>query len=371
VAVVGAAILWVSIGVLKGEPDDDWVDRGSPALAWTGDQLFVYGGNPVPDADEDVRTVEPLNDAALIDPDDGDADVLPDPPFDRPLRVQPAVVAVDDEVLVIGQLCRETENEDRACDPGAYRAAVYSVPDREWRPIELPGHLERISNGQSESVGSTSDGRAVVMLGARDGFGPVANRELWTYSVSDDEWEQLPSPETLVEGACLADDALVVGAGLLADTGDSTTVPSGDAAGPRLHVMGLDSDARVWFPTEPAGVPTGDAASMTCGDDLVLVDDGTAVKRVFQLGPDGGWSEAADQPGDDVYTGHLWTGEEFLFLDPNSPTLAYSPEDDAWRGIERAAPTGVRSVWTGEFVVGWPGRTDTPVEFAVDDGDTD
>jgi hypothetical protein len=31
----------------------------------------------------------------------------------------------------------------------------------------------------------------------------------------------------------------------------------------------------------------------------------------------------------------------------------------------------VRSVWTGEFVVGWPGRTDTPVEFAVDDGDTD
>ena len=31
---------------------------------------------------------------------------------------------------------------------------------------------------------------------------------------------------------------------------------------------------------------------MTCGDDLVLVDDGTEVKRVFQLGPGGGWREA-------------------------------------------------------------------------------
>jgi hypothetical protein len=168
----------------------------------------------------------------------------------------------------------------------------------------------------------------------------------------------------------MADDAVVVGSGLLAasaiDGGDVAPSRVADA-GPTLRIMGLDSDTRVWFPTEPAGViPTEDSATMTCGDDLVMVDDGTQVKRVFELGPDGGWDEAADQPGDDVYTGHLWTGSELLFLDPNSPTLAYDPEADTWRGIEGSAPTGLRSVWTGELVVGWPGRTDLPVSFPVE-----
>jgi hypothetical protein len=214
----------------------------------------------------------------------------------------------------------------------------------------------------------------VVLLGARDGFGALANREVWTYSFADDEWEALPSPGTLIEGACLAGDAVVVGSGLLAETaddavGDVTPTDPDDMAlaGPTLRVLALDGDARVWFPTESAGVlPTGDTASMTCGDDLVMVDDGTEVKRVFDLGPGGGWRETAEQPGDDVHTSRVWTGEEFLFLDANSPTLAYDPEADEWRGVEGSDPTGVQSVWTGEFIVGWPGRTDLPVEFRVD-----
>ena len=365
---LAAGILWVSIGVLRGEPDDEWVDRGSPSLAWAGDRLFVFGGTPVPDDTESVRTVEPLNDAALIDPETDEVDVLPEPPFDRPLRGRPAALTVDDEVFVIGQRCRETENEERACDGGAYDAAVYSMADEEWRTVELPGRLEVISNGQSEPVGVTSDGRAVVLLGARDGFGALANREVWTYSLSDDVWESLPSPGVLIEGACMAGDAVVVGSGLLAETADD----SAGNLGPTLRVMGLNSETRVWFPTESAGVvPTGDIASMTCGDDLVLVDDGSVTKRVFDLGPGGGWREAAPQPGDDLFTSHLWTGDEFLFLDRNSPTLAYDPDRDSWRGIEGAAATGVQSVWTGELVVGWPGRTDLPVEFRVDGDDSD
>ncbi len=311
---VAAVVLWLSIGVLRGEPDDDWDDRGSPALAWVGDRLFVYGGTPVPGESESVRTVEPLNDAALIDPDDGRVDVLPEPPFERPMRTQPAALAVDDEVLVIGQLCRESDSESRGCEPGAYRAAVYSEPDDEWREVELPGRLERITNGQSEPVGVTSDGRAVVVLGAQDeGFGALVTRELWVYSLEDDEWEPLPSPGALIEGACLAGDGVVVGSGLLAATADDAvgdvepTDPDALAlAGPALRILALDGEARVWFPTAAAGVlPTGDVASMACGDDLVLVDDGTGVKRVFDLGPGGGWRESAPQPGDDVHDGRL------------------------------------------------------------------
>ena len=96
---------------------------------------------------------------------------------------------------------------------------------------------------------------------------------------------------------------------------------------------------------------------------------GVKVIELAGIGPGGGWRSAAPQPGDDVHASHLWTGEEFLFLDPNAPTLAYDPEADEWRGIEGSAATGLRSVWTGEFVVGWPGRTDLPVEFRVDGED--
>lgn len=354
--------------MLRG--DDDWAPRGSPALAWTGERLFVYGGNPVPSERENALNAEPLNDAALIDPANGDVDQLPDPPFDRPLRVAPAAVAVDDEVVVLGQLCRETDRDDRACDAGAYRGAVYSVADDDWREIDLPNHLKLISNGQSEGLGTTSDGRAVLVLGGRDGFGAIANREIWTYSPADDEWEQLPSPGSLIEGVCLAGDDLVVGSGLLPQTAAGAPVTPTDpaAGGPSLAVLALDGDARVWFPTGQAGVmPTGDQASITCGDEVVLFDDGSEALRVFDFGPEGGWRNPAPKPGDDAHASRLWTGEEFLFLDANAPTLGYDPVADTWRGIENSAPTGLRSVWTGDSVVGWPGRTDTPVQFDVDD----
>ena len=53
--------------------------------------------------------------------------------------------------------------------------------------------------------------------------------------------------------------------------------------------------------------------------------------------------------------------------DPNSPMLAYDPEADGWRGIEGSAPTAGSSVWTGELVVGWSGRSDRPVTFRIED----
>lgn len=358
VVVVAGVVLWWSFGVLRGDGGDDWARRGSPALAWTGDQLFVYGGAPVPGDTETVRSSEPLGNAALIDPESGEVDTLPGAPFDRALAVAPAAVAVDDEVFVVGAMCREAE-DDLGCPAGGYRAAVYSIPDDEWREVEVPDQLKLISNGQSEAVGTTSDGRAVVVLGARDGFGALASRQIWTYSPADDTWEMLPAPGSLIEGVCMANDAVVVGSGLLPSTAAG--------AGPTLQVMALDGDARVWFPTEAAGVtPFGDTASLTCGDDLVLFDDGDSVREVFDLGVDGGWRAAADAPGDDSHASRLWTGEEFLFLDPTAPNLAYDPVADTWRGLEGSAPSGIRPVWTGDAVIAWPGRTETPVTFEVD-----
>jgi hypothetical protein len=265
---------------------------------------------------------------------------------------------VGDEVVVVGQVCREPpEDVERGCAPGLYRAAVYSITDDDWRRVDLPLELQQISNGLSEAVGATSDGRAVVLLGPRGGFGAFANREVWTYDPAEDAWEVLPRPGTLVEGVCLAEDVVVVGSGLL---------PESSVAGPELRVMALDGDARVWLPTEAVGeVPTGEFASMTCGDDLVLFDDGEEMLQVFDLGVEGGWREPEPPPEDDVHAFRLWADGEFLFLDANAPTLAYDPEADSWRGIEGSAPTGANAVWTGEAVVGWPGRTDAPVMFEV------
>lgn len=353
---VAGVVLWWSLGVLRGD-GDDWARRGSPALAWTGDQLFVYGGTPVPRDTETVRSAEPLGSAALIDPESGDVDTLPEAPFDRALAVAPAAVAVGDEVFVVGAMCREAE-EDVGCPAGGYRAAAYSIPDDEWREVDIPDPLQLISNGQSEAVGMTSDGRAVVVLGSREGFGAIANRQIWTYSPADDEWEMLPAPGGLIEGVCLAGDVVVVGSGLLADT----------AAGvaPVLRVRALDSEASGWIATEPAqAAPVGEAANLTCGEDLVLFDDDETLRQVFDFGTGGGWRATAEAPGDDTHASRLWTGEEFLFLDPTAPNLAYDPVADTWRGIEGSAPSGVNPVWTGDAVVAWPGRTDTPVTFEV------
>ncbi len=363
VVVVAAVVLWVSLGVLRGDGGDDWSRRGSPALAWTGDRLFVYGGTRVPRDPETVRSSAPLANAALIAPGSGEVDPLPAAPFERALKVAPAAAVVGDEVLVVGALCREA-TEDLGCPPGGYRAAVYSIPDDEWRAVEMPDQVKLISNGQAEAVGTTSDGRAVLVLGARDGFGALANRQIWTYSPADDAWERLPDPGALIEGVCLAGDAVIVGSGLLRET---ATTGDANGVGARLRVMALDGDARAWFPTVAAGVaPTGDQASMTCGETRVLVDDGGGALRIFDLGPGGGWRTPVEQPGDDVHASRLWTGEEFLFLDPGSPTMAYDPDSDTWRGIEGSGPSGVNPVWAGDAVVAWPGRTDTPVRFGVD-----
>lgn len=353
-------MLWVSWGVLAGD-GDDWARRGGPALAWTGDRLFVYGGLRVPRETQTAVELEPLDDAALIDPASGDVDRLPATPFEQGLRPTPAAAAVGDEVLLVGSQCRESTNR-QGCPSGGYRAAVYSIPDDEWRPVGLPGPLQTIENGQAEVAGVTSDGRAVLVLGGREGFGALANRQLWVYDPGSDEWEQLPLPGVLIEGVCLARDVLVVGTDLLPEEGAAVSTE-----GPRLQVMDLARDTRGWLPTGGAGVvPEGDAGNLTCGDDVILFDDGAAAQQVFDLGADGGWRAPAPQPGDDVHADRLWTGEEFLFLDRNAPSLAYDPEADEWRGLEDSDPTGTQSVWTGEAVIGWPGRTDEPVVFPID-----
>ena len=67
----------------------------------------------------------------------------------------------------------------------------------------------------------------------------------------------------------------------------------------------IDGDARAWFPTVAAGVaPTGDQASMTCGETRVLVDDGGGALRIFDHGPGGGWRTPVEQPG--VHARRVW-----------------------------------------------------------------
>jgi hypothetical protein len=369
-ALGGSALLvWVAIGELAGE-DRGWEERGAPGIAWTGDRLFVYGGFPADDESygESLRAGDnPLDDAALIDTASGNVDRLPEPPFDRPLRSQPGVVAVGDDVVVVGDLCQTPRRADAPgdCAPGVYATAVYSIEDDEWRLVDSPPEVAQIRNGQHFGVGTTSDGRAVFVLGERGGvFGAAPGRQLWTYSVADDEWARVPSPDLIIEEVCLAGDTLVAASELVqaAATAGVAPVPG---PGPTLRLFDLEGDDGGWLPAPPVEVTSAaPTADITCGEDTVLLDTGDGGSlRVYAIGPGGGWHSPQPMPGEDHHVARLWTGEEYLFLDPELDNLAYAPGTDEWRTLDGKADIGPEPVWTDDAAVGWPEPTDLPAVF--------
>ncbi len=358
----------MGIGVLGAE-DEGWEARGSPGVAWAGERLFVYGGFPADDESygATLRAGDvPLDDAALIDPASGDVDRLPDAPFDRPLRSQPGVVAVGDDVVMVGDVCQTPRRADAVgdCAPGVYATAVYSVEDDEWRAVDSPAEVAGIRNGQHAAVGATSDGRAVFVLGERGAFGAAPGRQLWTYSPADDEWERLISPDLIIEDVCLAGDTLVAASGLV-QTAAAAGAPAAPGAGPTLRLLDLDVDQPAWLAAPPVEVASvGPTSDITCGAHSVLLDTGDGGSlRIYAIGPDGGWRHPAAMPGDDHHVARLWNGEEFLFLDPEIDNLAYAPRTDEWRTLDGNAETGPEPLWGDGLVVGWPEPADLPAVY--------
>lgn len=341
----GLAVVTVrSTGDEPSEPHAvDFADVAFPAVAWTGNDLLVYGG-----ADDGPGRYS--NAVALIDPASAEQVMLPEPPFDGALTAPASLLATDDAAVALGWLCSDPEPDVESCAPGTITAARLDLTLRQWATIEVPEPLRRAGNALDAGLGVTSDGRAVFA------FTRTGGQPFWTYSLADGTWTALPSPGVPTRSACLAGDRVVA------------VVPT-QSGGRSLAIFPLDgSDS--WHMTAatdefvPSDIDYG--ASLSCAGESAVIHDafgrgglvhGLDANASSLESP---WRVPAPAPRDGTYSETLWTGSELIFLNLSAdqfpaggPALAYDPAADSWRELDDAPLASSSLTWTGEAVVGF------------------
>jgi hypothetical protein len=347
--------------------------RVRPAQAWTGQRLFVFGGEVSSTA---IPTL--LNDGALVDPATGDAEPLASSPFDPPLGY-PRAIAGAGRVLVVGYSCAipanfDPETTNLPCDPGTYAAATYDVSKRQWHSVEIPPELTGFTRAGPDNVtiralGATTDGRAVLALG--DFFSP----QLWTVELATGEWSHLDGPPVQPVDACMSNDELFVlttkyknGDTLLERDPTLTPVPGQVYSGyegdghvlPSLAILDLQGEVS-WRET-PAdeGVNLGQSSPyLSCLDDAAMVVDAIFGPGNVRLYTDASatWSIPAPLGARIFSLVRIWTGTDLVFLpseaDAGDPGFAYRVADDCWRSLENVPPVTRGAIWTGSAIVGY------------------
>lgn len=351
--------------------------RQAPAVAWTGDRVFVYGGSPFTPPTDENRLPGERTDAAVWDPSTREFLSTAEPPFDLPLNSSYTwALAAGDEVVVVGTSCapdspRDPEDSSGYCEPGIYSAASYDISADQWDPIDLPPELANDVNGYAEPLGTTTDGRVVALLGPSD------NREIWTLDVAARAWAQLPSLDVGVRVACLAGDTVVVVDGGLTRVEDQFPPPESDnsAAGPgggSLRLYDLAVDDATWASTPDFGPVDREGQlypSVACGDDFAFVhngtgEDGQAHSTTVTAAQDD-WIEAPTQPFDGVFSVALGRGDEIVFAGTTSgttpePALAYEYATNQWREIDPIFVPTFAGLLADDAITGWPAGGDEP-----------
>jgi hypothetical protein len=289
--------------VVAGQQDATVSARIGPAIAWAWDRLFVYGGS---EPSSETVTEDPgrLNDAYLLDIEDGSAEALPSPPFEHPLGVSAAAVASEESVTLVGTLCADEDRESASgdCDPGDYAAATLDMASRTWRAV---------------------DGRIVV-----------------------------------------ATSSVGVNGELAAGPSSSEPVGGGEAyTESELRVFDLADSESGWMST-PVADTSGwvDAPVLSCGGDSALIHDGTgAGSMIFgPLDAHGQWTTTGDRPAGRNHQNVVWTGTEFIFIDASpqgapgdGPSVAYRPDPPSWRVLAAELEVASDHVLAGDAIVSW------------------
>jgi hypothetical protein len=347
--------------------------RVFPAQAWTGERLFVFGGN-VP---RGIST--PFNDGALIDPQTGHTEPLAAAPFDPPLGY-PKAIAAAGRVLVIGHSCAippdfDPEISELPCEPGTYAAATYDVAKGTWHSVEIPPEHREItiagpSHSALQALGTTTDGRAVLMLG------DFRSPQYWTIELETGKWSRLPDPGVWANDACVSNDELFVlttkyknGDTLLERDPTLTPVPGQVYTGypgdghvlPSLAILDL-RDPAPWRQTPvDEGVNLGESSPyLSCLDHAAAVLDAIFGPRNMRLYTDATatWSIPAPPPLARFFSlTRIWTGSQLILLpteaDAGSPAVAYVVADDCWRVLEGVPPVTRGAIWSGSAIVGY------------------
>ena len=344
---LAAGLAVVTVRSTGDEPSEpravDFADVAFPAVAWTGNDLLVYGG-----ADDGPGRYS--NAVALIDPASAEQAMLPEPPFDGALTAPASLLATDDTAVALGWLCSDPEPDVESCAPGTITAARLDLTLRQWTTIDVPGPLLRAGYALDAGLGVTSDGRAVFA------FTGIGGQRFWTYSLADGSWNALPSPGVPTRSACLAGDRVVTVA----------TTPSG---GRSLAILPLDGSGS-WHITAETDdfVPSDvyDRANLSCAGETAMIHDAVGRSRLIHgldtdtSSLDSPWRNSAPAPRDGTYSETLWTGSELIFLNQSAdqfpaggPALAYDPAADSWRELDDAPLASSSLTWTGEAVTGF------------------
>jgi hypothetical protein len=318
-------------GADEAPPAEPLAARALPAVAWTGDELFVFGGL-------DLGPGDFVTDGVLLDPATGGTSRVPSLDLGDPIAFPQAVV-VGTEAFVIGTRCSAFLEGD-ACRPGTTAMASFDTRSETWTEVAFDGPASQVGDTAYEVLGVTSDDRIVLRVGRDRG-------SFWTYDVHTQAWAELPAPGRINGNACLMGDTVV-----------AVTRPRGVRA-TVLRLFDLGAADPAWVSTGGAPRAPGPApTAVTCSDDLVLAFGPEAAPAVFQ--PREGWRLTSRRPG-----GYLdnqavaWTDDEFVFarVEHGARAQAYEPQNDGWRELVPPPRQVLAVTWTGSELIGTPWLT--------------
>jgi hypothetical protein len=302
-------------------------NRGRPAVAWTGSEIFVWGG---------ASPGEPLLDGALYDPMSKQWRPIPAPPAEL-TGVPMAAVATDRDVVVIAR------DDDR----DVAQAAAFNASDGAWRMLPSPP----VDLGDQTSAGWTGDEVLLysAYVGQTDAIG-------YAYAPAADAWRALPDPPFAPSSgprAFMLDDALVVLDGPVQTASD----PGGAAGGGPYAAAVYEPTTDSWQdlpPHDPPGLPIpwplGDAQALV----LTQGCEGWCPEATLLDATNRTWEAVDASPFVDTIEPMMVTerlGGELMFWDM-SEGVAFSGGTRTWRALPVAPVLGLETQWGRSVDIG-------------------
>lgn len=359
-------------------PVSGFAARQDPAVAWTGRNLFVFGGYRSVGATSDGRDL--LRDGAVIDVESGNADGVPSAPFAGPL-LSPAAARSGDSVVVAGIECSdyraEQDSDAYSCakDSGRFALATFDPVARRWSTVARLPSLDALRSTPTWARGRTDPGFWISqVLGTESGQTMIAA----TYGNANEFWVHPPGTATLTQlpDPSGASDACVAGTRVVVMTAHAASGPGTEAS---LRVLDLAEPDATWSDTSTTALGVGFAPQLACLGTRVMLTNRYGIAgndgRIFDLAAQT-WNDVAAPPPNQVTSAdgrtffppfyssseqRLWTGAELLeltdFANPVSSTLppgrAYNPATNSWRPLPPLPTRLALPQWAGSAVVGY------------------
>ncbi len=341
--------------------------RTSPAYAWTGSELLVWGGYA-----SGTEAPTRLSDGASYDPATKTWTLLPPGPLEA--VPNPLSAWTGSQWLILGSTPSDTQVRQQLVS--------YDPATRAWTELSLPeGRLLLRSVGRTTTAAWT--GRELVVVGF-EGPGSANGKGVAAYDPVTRAWRDLPDLPEPVGQATLAREAGAVDGDVIVLSewdGQADVVTSAGVSAWRLDpeqdtwtaVAGDDPEGL----SEPVLTPDGlllPGAPGVCPGNVSCLRMGGVSGR--QLGG-ASWSSLPDSPvadGRGVWTGSVLVVADGQTVGPGAVEVnpgqaaAYDPTERTWTSLPASGGVGTDGgvvVWTGQELIVWGSRPCGPAEVCV------